>query len=237
VTRENSAGPTQLDAELEALREEFQSRGLAARVGFGERPALVVVDMTLGFTDPTSPLGTTATSAVDAIRGLLESARAADIPIVFTTCVHDPASPDSNAWCRKIPAHRRLERGSRWVQIDPRLEMRPSETIVEKRFASAFFGTDLGQRLKELGVDTIIVAGMTTSGCVRATVVDGCSLGFRVIVVEEAVADRARLPHLASLFDIDAKYADVVPAAAVRAAVAASAPLAAAAPELPEGRR
>jgi nicotinamidase-related amidase len=198
------------ELEFERLLGEFQTKGIGGRVGFGERPALMVVDMILGFTDDRSPLGSDAPETVAEIARLLVAARGAEIPIVFSTCHFAADMPEAQAWYRKIPSQRTLEPGSRWVEVDPRLEPGPGETVLAKHFASCFAGTSLAAELRRQAVDSIVVTGMTTSGCVRATVVDGVSAGFRPIVPRGAVADRARLPHLASLFDIDAKYGDVV---------------------------
>jgi nicotinamidase-related amidase len=196
-----SASPLGLDE----LREAFAARGIGARVGFGKKPALLVVDATRAFTDPSSPLGTSAEPAVDAIHGLVEEARTAGIPIVFTA----PVYAGRTIWSTKIPAQRELTADSDLVKLHPRLDRLATEKLVEKHHPSAFFETDIAEHLRGHDVDTVIVTGLTTSGCVRATVVDACSLGFRTIVAEEAVADRAELPHLASLFDMDRKYADV----------------------------
>lgn len=194
-----------LPLDLDELREAFAARGIGARVGFGTRPALLVVDVTRAFTDPSSPLGADVEPTVDAVCGLLETARAAQIPVVFTAPVYDGPC----VWSTKIPAQRDLVPGSDLVKLHPRLRRLPGEKLVEKHSPSAFFETDIADHLRERGVDTVVVTGLTTSGCVRASVVDGCSLGFRMIVPAEAVADRAELPHVASLFDIDAKYGDV----------------------------
>ncbi len=130
--------------------------------------------------------------------------------MIFSTVAYDPELQEAGIWIRKIPSNSWLVEGSEWVEIDERLEQRPHETTLVKKYASCFFGTDLAARLVSRRIDTLIVTGCTTSGCVRATVVDACSFGFHTIVVEEAVGDRAALPHAASLFDIEAKYGDVV---------------------------
>ena len=195
--------------ELERLRALFEARGLRADVGFGDRPALLIVDMIEAFTDPTSPFGADATPTVNEIAHLLAVARQVDLPIYFSTC-HASFEPVGQPWLKKIPSQRLLEPGSRWVDIDRRLRPQPEETVFAKHFASCFCGTSFGAELAATRVDTLVVTGMTTSGCVRATVVDAVSHGLRAIVVEEAVADRVLLPHLASLFDMDAKYGDVV---------------------------
>lgn len=201
------------DDSLLELKAAFQANGLAGRMGMGTSPALVVVDIQRGFTDPRSALGAEADSTVTAISELVEDARRASVPVVYTTCVWTEVA---EAWSRKLPAQRTLVEGSEWVELDPRLDPREGEPLIEKHFASAFFDTDLHALLKERDVDTVIVTGMTTSGCVRASVVDACSHGFNVVVPQEAVADRAAAPHGMSLFDMDAKYADVLPCAEVR---------------------
>jgi nicotinamidase-related amidase len=201
------------DDSLGELKAVFQANGLAGRMGLGARPALVVVDIQRGFTDPRSALGAEADSTVTAICELMDDARGAGVPIVYTTCVWTEVA---EAWSRKLPAQRMLVEGSEWVELDPRLDPRDGELLIEKHFASAFFDTGLRTHLTQFDVDTVIVTGMTTSGCVRASVVDACSHGFNVVVPQEAVADRAAAPHAMSLFDMDAKYADVLACAEVR---------------------
>jgi len=194
-------------------REAFDfyvKKGFAARVGFGERPALLVIDIIRGFTDLECPLASNLDSQVDAIKRLLEAGRNAGIPIIFSTVSYDEELQEAGIWVRKIPSNSYLKEGSKWVEIDTRLGRRPAETLLIKKYASCFFGTDLIARLNSRRIDTLLITGCTTSGCVRATAVDACSLGLHTIVVEEAVGDRAELPHYANLFDIDAKYGDVV---------------------------
>jgi ribulose-5-phosphate 4-epimerase/fuculose-1-phosphate aldolase/nicotinamidase-related amidase len=198
------------EREVEALWRSVREQGLGGRVGFGERPALLVVDMSCGFTDERSPLGADVSAAVGETTRLLAAARAAAVPIVFSTVSYDSQLVEAGVWPRKIPGQRVLVEGSRWVQIDPRLDRRPDETLLVKKYASCFFGTALAAQLTALRVDTLIVTGVTTSGCVRATVVDACSAGFRVVVPRQAVADRWGPSHVTSLFDMDMKYADVV---------------------------
>jgi nicotinamidase-related amidase len=196
--------------EYARLREEFHEKGFGRRVGFGQRPALLAVDFITGFTDLRSPLAGELDSQLEATNALLEPARAAGIPVIFSTVAYDAELQEAGIWIRKIPANGWLVEGSEWVEVDKRLNQRPNETTLVKKYASCFFGTDLAARLVSRRVDTLIITGCTTSGCVRATAVDSCSYGFHTLVVEEAVGDRAALPHAASLFDIDAKYGDVV---------------------------
>jgi maleamate amidohydrolase len=197
----------------EQYRETFDfyiKKGFAARVGFGRRPALLVIDMIRAFTDLRSPLASSLDSQMDAIQQLLGVARDRDIPIIFSTVAYDSELQEAGIWIRKIPSNSWLVEGSEWVELDERLGRRSREMVLVKKYASCFFGTDLAARLVTRQVDTLIIAGCTTSGCVRASAVDACSFGLHTIVVQEAVGDRAELPHIANLFDIDAKYGDVV---------------------------
>jgi maleamate amidohydrolase len=177
----------------------------------GTRPAVLVVDFSCGFTDAACALGSDLDAAVEATAALLAVARARGLPIVFTTIAFGPGALDAGIWTRKLPALAALELGSAWVEIDPRLGRRESEPLVVKKGASAFFGTNLQAILVAAGVDAVILCGATTSGCVRATAVDLLQHGFPALVPRECVGDRAQAPHEANLFDIDMKYADVVP--------------------------
>ena len=194
----------------EELCQEYAAKGLGGRIGFGSRPAIIVVDLIKGFTSPTSPFGSDLDAEVFATNQLLALARPRDIPVIYSTIVYDPSLRDAGLWLSKITSNKWLVEGSEWVELDPRLNRQPGETVLVKKYASCFFGTDLMSQLQTLSVDTVVIAGCTTSGCVRATAVDACSSGLHTIVVEEAVGDRARLPHLAALFDIDSKYGDVL---------------------------
>jgi nicotinamidase-related amidase len=187
------------------------AEGFGERQGAGERPALVVVDLVYGFTDPDSPLYCAADGALAATARLLDAARTAGAPVAFTTVQYDEAGARvARAFLAKVPALRTLAPGTRWPAIDERIAPRPGEPVLVKLFASAFFGTPLAAMLAAHGADTVVVTGASTSGCVRATVVDALQHGYRVVVPREGVADRAAGPHEAALFDIDAKYGDVV---------------------------
>ena len=185
--------------------------GFHGRAGFGQRPALIVVDVNVGFTDPSSPLVCDLEDVVAAIRTLLDEARRAEIPVVYTTVSYSEGDKRTAAtFIDKVPALLTLEEGTRWVEIDPRIAPRQDEPVLNKLFASAFFGTALASLLASAGCDSLIVTGASTSGCVRATVVDALQHGYRPIVPREAVGDRNPDAHEANLFDIDAKYGDVV---------------------------
>ncbi|MGH2856840.1 MAG: isochorismatase family protein [Solirubrobacteraceae bacterium] len=189
----------------------YGDRGFGGRQGAGRSPALVVVDFTYGFTDPASPLYCDADAAVEATARLLEAARAAARPVAFTTVNYDEGAKQvARAFIAKAPALAMLTPESRWSRVDERIAPREGEPVFVKLFASAFFGTALQPMLTAADADTLIVTGASTSGCVRATVVDGLQHGLAVLVPREAVADRAQSAHDASLTDIDAKYGDVV---------------------------
>lgn len=191
-------------------QELYRERGIGARVGFGHNPAVLVIDMAVAFNDPSYRVGTDQTKAVEAIQRLLEAARARNVPVVFFTTAYQPDGSDAGMFGKKIPALLELQLSSPGVEIDPRLEPQEDEPVIVKKFASAFFGTNLPSLLVSLGVDTVIPTGCSTSGCIRAAAIDGVSHGYRVIVPEECVSDRAEEPHRANLFDIDSKYGDVV---------------------------
>jgi maleamate amidohydrolase len=185
--------------------------GFHGRAGFGKRPALLVIDMSVGFTVPESPLFCPLDSVVEAIQRLAGQTRAAGLPVFYTTVAYDDAGKERAAvFIDKVPALLTLEAGSRWVEIDPRLEPQPGEPVVKKLFASAFYGTALASLLAAQQVDGVIVTGASTSGCVRATAVDALQHGYRVVVPREAVGDRNPAAHEANLYDIDAKYGDVL---------------------------
>lgn len=186
--------------------------GFGGRGGFGRRPALAIIDMTLGFTDPESPLACDLEEPVANIARLLEVARHAEIPVVFTTVAYRESDKlTAAAFIDKVPALLTLEAGTRWAEIDPRIAPRETEPVLNKLFASGFFGTGLPSLLTAAGVDTLIITGASTSGCVRATAVDALQYGFRPVIPREAVGDRNPDAHEANLYDVDAKYGDVVP--------------------------
>ncbi|PLR83272.1 carbamoylsarcosine amidase [Bacillus canaveralius] len=189
----------------------FVERGFARKIGFGKRPAVIVIDIIGAFTNPDLPLGTNLEQVINETKKVLNVSRQADIPIFFSTLSYDDKDlKDAGVWALKQGGLVTLRSGTPEAEVEPRLERRLSEPLIVKKYASVFFGTDLFTRLNTLGIDTLILTGCTTSGCVRATAVDGLQYGFRVIVAEEAVGDRADMAHKQSLFDLNAKYADVV---------------------------
>jgi maleamate amidohydrolase len=189
----------------------FRERGFGLRIGFGERPALIVIDMVKAFTNPAMMLGANLDAQIAATQPLLALAHERKIPVLFSTVAyHDADFRDAGIWTLKQKGVVTLKAGTDGVEVDPRLDFRPGDSLLTKKYASCFFGTDLVPRLNSQRVDTLIITGCTTSGCVRATAVDAVQNGFRPMVVREAVGDRSEAAHAQSLFDLDAKYADVV---------------------------
>jgi nicotinamidase-related amidase len=188
----------------------YDRAGFGRPVQRGSRPVVVVVDFSYGFTDARYPTGADLTEPVLATARLLEAARAAGVPVVFTTIGYDQGQVQSLAWLKKATGMAALELGTRLVDVDERLAPRTDEHLVVKTGASAFFGTALASYLASVRADTVIVTGATTSGCVRATVVDAVQHGYPALVPRDCVGDRAQAPHDASLFDINEKYGDVV---------------------------
>jgi len=196
-------------------KDMYNERGIGSRVGFGHNPAILVIDMAIAFNDPAYKVGADQTPAVTAIAHLLDAARQRSVPVIFFTTAYDPKGREAGMFGKKIPALLELQVGDKGVEIDPRIAPVEGELIITKKFASAFFQTNLASLLVTEGIDTVILSGCSTSGCVRAAAVDGVSYGYHVIVPQECVSDRAEGPHLANLFDINAKYGDVVPMAEV----------------------
>ena len=178
--------------------------------GLGHSPALLVVDVIKGFTDPDCPLGSEAASVVEANHQLMDVFHTESLPVFLTTVVYDHAD-QASVFRARVPALNVLERGSHWCEIDPRLPLSASDTIIEKTHASAFHGTNLADQLRSAGIDSLVVTGLTTSGCVRASAVDGLQYNFRVVIPEEATGDRDPSAHQANLYDLNAKYVDVMP--------------------------
>ena len=190
-------------------RETFD--GLGGDVKVGESPALLLVDIQNGMTDPDHPVGAEMGDMIEANNRLIGAARCADIPIVFTILSYDYPEDIDGPFQEKAPELRSFSADSRWTDLDPRIEHRDSDIVIDtKRHQSAFFGTDLDYKLTNLDVDTLVVTGCSTSGCVRATVTDASAHGYRPFVPREAVADRSERQHEANLIDLDLKLANVV---------------------------
>ncbi len=194
-----------------ATREQNYAGVFDGKVGFGARPAVVVIDFTRAYTTPGSPFfAEGVVRAVAATVPLLEAARAAGVPVIHTKVIYHPSGADGGWFVRKVPALRRMVADEPLAEIDPLVAPLPEEVVITKQYPSPFFGTPLAPMLAAMGIDTLILAGCSTSGCVRAGALDGLQHGYRVIVPRECVGDRHDGPHDANLFDIDAKYGDVV---------------------------
>lgn len=195
----------------QSTQEFYRSVGIGDRVGGGERPALVVIDLTRAFTESGYQCSCHDDVAFANVVRLLDLFRSACRPVLFTAIEYQtPDGRDGGHFVTKMPALRELLAGSTACELDPRLERRDDELLITKQYTSSFFGTSLASALTVISADTLVIVGASTSGCVRASVVDAVQLGFRALVPADAVADRAAGPHNAALFDIDSKYGDVV---------------------------
>lgn len=202
--------------DLASQQDFYQQLGFSVRIGFGERPAILVIDMCRGITEPGHPLSIDMNHSIGPMRAMFETARSRDVPIIYTTVAYtSPHYADGGAFVEKIPLLRELIIGSPLTEIDPRIAPAPGDVVITKKFPSGFHGTNLHSLLTTLGIDTTIVVGNSTSGCVRATTIDAVSGGFRVILPRECIADRVPLSHAVNLFDMDSKYGDVVAASEV----------------------
>lgn len=194
-----------------ATREDSYRGAFDGRLRFGARPALLLVDVVVAYLTPGSPLyDARFADALAANERLAAAARDAGVPVLFTNVVYQPGGADGGLFYAKVPALKAFDRGSPMGAFPPSLQPRADETVVSKQYASAFFGTSLASTLTARGVDTLLVTGFSTSGCVRATALDALQHGFAPFVVREACGDRHEGPHDANLFDLQAKYAEVV---------------------------
>lgn len=179
-------------------------------LAFGARPALVVIDVVRAYVEPGSPLHAPAfVTALPVIARLIAAARTHGAPVIFTNVVYQADGADGGLFYRKVPALRVFAQGSALGAFPPGIAPDPGEIVVTKQYASAFFGTSLGSTLHARGIDTVILCGYSTSGCVRASALDALQSGFRPFVASDACADRTPGPHDANLFDLQAKYAEV----------------------------
>jgi maleamate amidohydrolase len=206
-----SKGDGEMTTAKQSDAEFFAAKGFGQTMGFGETPALLVVDFLKAFTDPSQMLGSKLDDEIAATNKLLEAAHNSRAPVFFSVVSYeDEDLKDAGIWTLKQRGSVTLRAGSEGVGLDPRLDFRKGDSLLSKKYASCFFGTDFVPRLNTYRADTLIIAGCTTSGCVRASAVDALQNGFRPMIVREAVGDRSKAAHEQSLFDLQAKYADVV---------------------------
>lgn len=180
------------------------------RLPFGQRPALLLIDLVEAYLQPGSPLYAGIEAALASAVRVTAAARTAGIPIVFTNVEYQPGGADGGVFYRKVPALKVFDRGSPLGAFPAVLAPQDGDIVITKRYASAFFATHLASTLTALGVDSVLICGTSTSGCVRATALDACQHGFLPFVVRDACGDRHAGPHEANLFDLQAKYAEVV---------------------------
>ena len=197
------------------LSEDYKKAGFGGRQSLGENPALVIVDFAVAYLQKTSPLYAGVEDALASCERVLAAARSGEIPVIFTRVEFQPGGADGGVFYRKVAALKCFDRGNPLAELAPSLEIQPQDVVVTKQYPSAFFGTSLSSTLTSMGIDTVIVAGLSTSGCVRATALDACQHGYVTVVVRQAVGDRSDAVHEANLFDLDAKYADVLDEEAV----------------------
>lgn len=191
----------------------YEQAGFGVSVPRGTRPAVVVVDYTYGFTDTQYPTAADMSAQMAATKRVTDLARAKGFPVIYTVIAYQPGEIAMLPWLRKATGMAALLEGSRLVEIDSATGVQPGDVVVTKKGASAFAGTTLAALLTGANVDTLVVTGATTSGCVRATAVDAVQSGFNVLVPADCCADRAQAPHDANLYDISQKYGDVTDSA------------------------
>ena len=201
------------------LEDDYRRAGFNRRLGIGERPALIVVDFVQAYLDPDSPLYAGVEDVREIAARLLGIARRSSIPVFHSRVEYEPGGADGGVFYRKIAALKCFDKGSPLGKFADGLEPVARETVITKQFASAFFNTPLADALEVAGIDTLIICGLTTSGCVRATAVDAIQHGFVPVVVRDAVGDRGPAPHEANLFDLENKYADVMTSSEVAAVI------------------
>jgi maleamate amidohydrolase len=195
------------DADLDT---DYEKAGFGGRLAFGAKPALLIIDVVMAYLEPASTLYAGVEAELACAIRLVEAARRGGTPVIFTNVVFQADGLDGGVFFRKVPALKAFLRGSPLGDFPPTLQPKPGELVISKQYPSAFFGTSLAATLNAAGVDTVIMGGFSTSGCVRASALDALQNGFVPIVVRDACGDRDRRPHDANLFDIQAKIGEVV---------------------------
>jgi nicotinamidase-related amidase len=193
----------------DGLDEDYRSAGFSARIGIGARPALVVIDVSRAYFETQYPLYAGAEAMLGPLSRILDHCRSTGVPVIHTQVVYSRSKLAETVFRAKIPALACFLEGERSGEFVAEAEPAPGELVIAKEYASAFFGTTLASTLVSHGIDSLLITGVSTSGCVRATAVDAIQHGFRPTVLSDACGDRAAAPHDANLFDLDGKYADV----------------------------
>jgi maleamate amidohydrolase len=197
---------------MAGLDEDYARAGFNKSLGFGARPVLLVIDFVMAYLDPDSPLHAGVEAELKVNETLVAAARAAGVPVVWTNVEYEPGGADGGHFYRKIAALKVFDRGSPLGAFPPSLRPAEGERVVTKQYPSAFFGTGLAETLRDMGVDCCVITGLSTSGCVRASALDALQHGFIPLVVPEACGDRDAAVHDANIFDLKAKYADMLSA-------------------------
>ncbi|WP_108482635.1 isochorismatase family protein [Oceaniglobus ichthyenteri] len=194
------------------LDENYAKAGYHKKQTWGDNPALLLVDFANAYFDEMSPLfgGDGCEHALDNAVILADAARARGVPVIFTEVKYQKGGANGGAFYQKVPALKVFDEGQDTQRLASPLRVIGDDIMVTKQYPSAFFGTSLDATLRSMGVDTLLITGLTTSGCVRASCIDSVSFGFVTLVVSDAVGDRAVGPHDANLFDMSAKYADLL---------------------------
>ncbi len=188
----------------------YEKQNFGNSSGIGQSPALLIIDFVNGFTDPEQFGGGNIVEAIEKTAELLAFARSRSMPVAMTRVVYADDGSDNGMFCVKAPGLKALTEGAHASQIVDKLEPIDGEYVVRKTQPSGFFGTNLAGWLNSKGIDTVLVTGCTTSGCVRASVIDAMSYNFRTVIVTDGVGDRAKGPHEANLFDMGQKYGDLL---------------------------
>jgi maleamate amidohydrolase len=186
------------------------STGLGGTLQLGRRPLVLSIDLMRAYFDPGSPLCLPSTSGLESAGRVVQAAREAGVPVMHTRTVYGPGGIDGGLFIRKVPALELLIGDTEMSELMPQVAPLEAELVLVKQYASAFFGTSLSSTLQSNGIDTLVIVGVSTSGCIRATAVDAMQYGFISAVVQDAVADRTQEIHEANLFDLGAKYSQVV---------------------------
>jgi maleamate amidohydrolase len=192
------------------LDDDYAKAGFGQKLDFGKKPALLMIDFVEAYFDPQSPLYADIDDALSSALRIREVARQKNIPVIYTNVVYHESMQDAGRFFEKSKPLEVWKQGSKWGDWPKRLKPAQNELVISKQYPSAFFGTSLSSTLTAQGIDCVILTGISTSGCVRATCVDACSHGFITFVVSDACGDRHPAPHEANLFDMNAKYAEVV---------------------------
>jgi maleamate amidohydrolase len=198
------------ETSLRSLETDYEKAGFGGRLVAGAKPVLLIVDVCMAYLDPASPLYAGVESAFVSNLNLVSAARAANVPVIFTRVVFHPSGKDGGVFFQKVPALKAFLPGSPLGEFHPKLTPAAEDIVVTKQYASAFFGTSLASTLYAMGADTLLITGFSTSGCVRASALDALQHGFVPFVVRDACGDRDAHVQAANLFDLQAKYAEVV---------------------------